>query len=158
MQLSYFADYSLRLLIYSAAHTDRWCTSDEIAQTFTVSRHHIVKVVHALARQGYLETQRGRGGGFRLAQPAARIVVGEVVRKNEPTLNVVECSDHDTNTCPLAQACGLKGALRKAQQAFFATLDGYSIADFVRRPEWKARVMAVSQVPARAAAAVRPGG
>ena len=145
MQLSYFADYSLRLLIYSAAHGDRWCTSDEIAQTFNVSRHHMVKVVNALQRQGYLETQRGRGGGFRLARPASSIIVGEVVRMNEPTLAVVECFAPETNTCPLAPACGLKGALRAASRAFFETLDGYSIADFVKRREWKARLIAVGQ-------------
>jgi Rrf2 family nitric oxide-sensitive transcriptional repressor len=150
MQLSYFTDYALRLLLYSAAHGERWCTSDEIAQTFDVSRHHIVKVVNALQRQGYLETQRGRGGGFRLARPASAITVGEVVRKNEATLAVVECFAPETNTCPLAPACGLKGALRAASQAFFERLDGYSIDDLVRRRRWKARLIAVSrQVAAR---------
>ena len=141
MQLSYFADYALRVLLYSAAHPERRCTSEEIAGAFSVSRHHIVKVVNALQHQGYLDTVRGRGGGFRLAQPAQQVNIGEVVRRNEATLAIVECFDRETNTCPLSVACGLKGVLRDAQQAFFATLDRYTLADLVTKPEWRARIL-----------------
>lgn len=141
MHLSYFSDYALRVLLYSGGRDRRWCTSEEVATTFGVSRHHIVKVVNALQHQGYLETMRGRGGGFRLARDAASVNIGEVVRRNEPSLAVVECFDRATNTCPLAPACGLKGALRAAADAFFTTLDRYSLADLLARPQWRAQIL-----------------
>src|ERR1043166_1592321 len=143
MQLSYFADYSLRVLIYAGAHRDRWCTSEEISASFGVSRHHIVKVVNALQHQGYLETVRGRGGGFRLAVAAESVNIGDVVRRNEPSLAVVECFDRATNTCPLTAACGLKGVLRAAPNAFFAVLDRCTLADLLARPQWSSRVLMV---------------
>jgi Rrf2 family nitric oxide-sensitive transcriptional repressor len=145
MQLSSFADYALRVLIFSAAHEDRWCTSDEVSESFGVSKHHIVKIVNALQHQGYLDTMRGRGGGFRLAQDATRVNIGEVIRRNEPTLALVECFDRETNTCPLAKACGLQGALRAASDAFFRTLDQYTLADMISRPQWNARVLSIAQ-------------
>ena len=46
---------------------------------------------------------------------------------------VVECFDPDANTCPIAPACGLKGALRHARQAFLDVLDEYSLARFLER-------------------------
>ena len=94
MQLNAFTDYSLRVLIYAAVRGDRCLTSD-VASAFGVSRHHVVKVVHRLQALGYLETTRGRTGGFRLAQPPDEIRVGDVVRRTEGTLALVESSFED---------------------------------------------------------------
>lgn len=140
MQLNSFTDYSLRVLIYAAVHHGRRCLTADVASAFGISRHHVVKVVHALQRLGYLETTRGRGGGFGLACAPESINVGDVVRRTEGTLALVECFDRETNTCPLIPACGLKGALRESFAAFFTVLDGYSLADLVREPRWTARV------------------
>ena len=145
MQLSFFADYSLRVLLYTAANGERWCTSDEVSASYRVSRHHIVKVVNALQHHGYLETVRGRGGGFRLAQSPEAVNIGEVVRRTESTLALVECFDPATNTCPLAPACGLKGVLREASTAFLAALDRYSLADLIRKPQWHARIVSIGR-------------
>ena len=144
MQINDFTDYSLRVLMYTAVHTDRRCTVDEVASAFGISRHHLVKVVHGLRRIGYLETHRGRTGGFRLARAPEQTRLGEVVRRTEGTLAVVECFDPRTNSCPLTRACGLKGALREALDAFLAVLDRHTLADLVAEPRWAARVVAVA--------------
>jgi Rrf2 family nitric oxide-sensitive transcriptional repressor len=156
MQLNDFTDYSLRVLIYAAARPDRLCATSAVAAAFGISRHHVVKVVHTLQQRGYLETTRGRGGGFRLAQPPERIRLSDVIRSTEGTLALVECFSRDENTCPLTAACGLKRALGDAFAAFFDTLDRWSLADIVGRPRWAARARLLhpaSIVPARTGAA-----
>jgi Rrf2 family nitric oxide-sensitive transcriptional repressor len=140
MQLNGFTDYALRVLIYAAVHRHQRCLTAEVATAFGLSRHHIVKVVNELQHLGYLETTRGRAGGFRLARAPHLIRVGEVVRHTEGSLAVVECFDRETNTCPLTRACGLKGALAEAFDAFFAVLDRHTLADLVAEPRWVARV------------------
>jgi Rrf2 family nitric oxide-sensitive transcriptional repressor len=141
MQLNVFTDYSFRVLIYAAVHSGRRCTAEEISIAFNISRHHIVKVVNGLQHLGYLETQRGRGGGFVLARAPKRIRLGEVVRQAEGSLAVAECFDRKTNTCPLARGCGLSGVLAEASDAFFAVLDRYTLADLVARPQWTTHVV-----------------
>ncbi|ODS58158.1 MAG: hypothetical protein ABS36_04540 [Acidobacteria bacterium SCN 69-37] len=138
MQLNDFSDYSLRVLVYAAARPDRRCATAEVASAFGISRHHVVKVVHTLQRLGYLETTRGRGGGFQLAHAPEAIRVGDVIRQTEGTLSLVECFD-DGSTCPLTPACGLKLALEEAFGAFFATLDRWTLADIIGQPRWIAR-------------------
>lgn len=140
MQLCLFTDYALRVLVYAAARPDARCLTADVAGAFRISRHHVVKVVNELQHLGYLTTVRGRSGGFTLALPPARIRIGEVVRRTEPTLALVECFDRDTNRCPLAGACGLNGILHEAFDAFLAVLDRYTLADLVARPLWVARV------------------
>ncbi len=136
MHLTQFSDYSLRLVIYLACRPERLVSAEEISQAFGVSRHHLVKVVQTLTELGVVAAQRGRGGGMRLAMAPAQIKVGWLMRHTEPHFHLVECFDPATNTCPIAPACGLKGALFRAQKAFLGVLDEYTIDDFLtRRPE-----------------------
>lgn len=140
MQLNMFTDYSLRVLVYAAARPDRQCETMAVAEAFGMSRHHIVKVVHTLQQLGYLDTVRGRNGGFRLALAPDQITIGEVIRRTEGTLALVECLDREVaSTCPLTPACGLKRALRDASDAFFAVLDRRTIADAIGQSRWATR-------------------
>jgi Rrf2 family transcriptional regulator, nitric oxide-sensitive transcriptional repressor len=142
MQLTRFSDYALRVLILAAARPDERHLTADVSTAFGISRHHLVKVVNELRHLGYIETIRGRDGGFRLARDPARIRIGDVVRDTEGT-TLVECFDKATNTCPLSGACGLKGALRDAFEAFMAVLDGRSLADLVEEPRWATKVLAI---------------
>jgi Rrf2 family nitric oxide-sensitive transcriptional repressor len=85
--------------------------------------------VHQLGQWGYLQCVRGRNGGFRLARSADEIFVGSVVRKTEDTLELVECFNSDTNSCPLISQCKLTRSLQKAVTSFMAELDALSIAE-----------------------------
>jgi Rrf2 family nitric oxide-sensitive transcriptional repressor len=145
-----FTDYSLRVLIYAAIHTNRRCVTSEIAAAFHISINHVIKVVHALQRFGYIETVRGRSGGFKLAKPPEHIRLGDVVRDTEGSLSLVECFDQTNNTCPLTHACGLQYALMEGFDAFFAVLDRYSLADLVSRPHWVERVVMLNPEPGNA--------
>jgi Rrf2 family nitric oxide-sensitive transcriptional repressor len=90
-------------------------------------------VVQRLVDEGLVSSTRGRGGGLRLNRPPEEINVGALVRATEPHLNLVECFDGETNTCPIDSACGLKRVLRDAQRAFLGVLDASTLADFVPR-------------------------
>ena len=70
---------------------------------------------------------------MRLAMPPSEINVGWLIRQTEPHLNLVECFDPATNTCPIAPACGLKGVLHRAQGAFLEVLDGYTLDNFLTK-------------------------
>ena len=133
MQLTRYSDLSLRVLIYLAVRPHALATVEEIAGAYGISRAHLMKVVHQLGRGGFLETVRGRGGGFRLAREPAEIAVGEVVRYCEGSMKLVECFDPTTSQCRIEPACGLRGVLEEALDAFLASLDRYTLEDLVAR-------------------------
>lgn len=139
MRLTSFTDYSLRVLLYAALHEDRRVTVAEIAQAYGISHHHLVKVAQLLAHSGFLDAERGRKGGLKLARASDRINVGAVVRATEPDFQLVECFDVATNACVIAPACDLKRALGEAQREFLRVLDGYTLADLVTKRRSKLR-------------------
>ncbi len=140
MRLSEYTDYTLRVLMYCAAHRDRLVTIGELAEAHGLSKNHLMKVVNDLARQGLLETTRGRGGGLRLLAEPERIRIGDVVRSTETDFRLVECFDPATNACSLSPRCRLKHLFDGALAAWFAALDGATLANLVPgRPATPAR-------------------
>jgi Rrf2 family nitric oxide-sensitive transcriptional repressor len=133
MRLTYFSDYSLRLMLYLAAHPNRLVPIQEVSRAYGVSQNHLVKVVQVLVARGLVASVRGRKGGLRLNRPAADINLGSLVRITEPDLNIVECFDRQANTCPIEPACGLKRVFANARDAFLGVLDACTLADFVPR-------------------------
>lgn len=129
MRLTAFTDFGLRALMRLAGEPDRIFTTDEIAREFAISRNHLTKVVRDLARAGFVVTQRGAAGGFRLARPAAAITLGEVVRALEERHSIVECFRADGGACVLAPRCRLKARLAVAREAFLHELDRSSLAE-----------------------------
>lgn len=129
MQLTLYSDYSLRVLIYLALRRDEIATITEISEAYGISRNHLVKVVHNLALQGFINTSRGKFGGMWLSREPARINVGDVVRHTEPNFDLVECFDAETNTCPINGLCSLKTVLNRAKRQFLKELDRYTLAD-----------------------------
>ena len=129
MKLTNYTNYALRCLQLAAVKAPDLVRVDDVANIHALSRPHIVKIVHELGKAGYLETVRGRGGGFRLGLDARDIVVGEVVRLTEGPLDVVECMNREVNTCALIDVCKLSIAMAKAADAFISVLDNLTIAD-----------------------------
>lgn len=129
LRLTSYTNYALRTLQMAALRSPALARVDDVVRVHRMPRPHVAKIVHELGRAGYLQTVRGRGGGFRLGRPANEIIVGDVVRLTEGALDVVECFNPETNTCPLIGVCKLSRAIQAATRAFMAVLDDLTIAD-----------------------------
>ncbi len=131
MRLTRYTDYSLRVLIYLGLQPERLSSIREIAEAYGISESHLMKVVQALGQTGYVATLRGRGGGLKLAKSPHEINLGEVVRKTEDDVALVECFAED-GACRIEAPCRLRHLLKEALEAFFAVLDRHSLADLLQ--------------------------
>jgi Rrf2 family nitric oxide-sensitive transcriptional repressor len=130
MRLTLSTDYALRTLIYVGVKGERLSTIAEIAESYGISKAHLMKVVNKLGQQGYINAVRGKGGGLRLARPPVQIGVGAVVRETEEDLAVMGCLA-EAGFCRLEGCCELRRALHDATLAFLKVLDGYTLADLL---------------------------
>ena len=141
MKLTSFSDYTLRVLMYLALDRERLATVPEIAAAYAISEHHLTKVAQHLVGLGLVESFRGRGGGIRLCVDPAEIRIGTVLRSTESDAPIVECLSGGREACAIAPVCRLTGALTRAFDALYATLDEYTLADLVRTPKGLSRIL-----------------
>jgi Rrf2 family transcriptional regulator, nitric oxide-sensitive transcriptional repressor len=134
VQLTRFTDYALRVLIFVGRQDGRICTMGEIALHYRISKEHLRKVIHKLAKLGYLDSRRGRAGGIVLSGDAASLRIGDVVLAMEEDLSIVDCHALD---CVLLPGCSLKAALDRGSHAFIATLNEVTLADLLHNPQMK---------------------
>jgi Rrf2 family nitric oxide-sensitive transcriptional repressor len=132
MRLTRFTDLALRVLMRLAVEEDELPTTREVAATMRVPYTHTAKVVAKLQHMGLVEARRGRGGGLALTPAGRNASVGSLVRDLEGPGDVADCDG--STPCPLLAACRLRGALRAAQEAFFASLDPLTLTDLVAAP------------------------
>lgn len=135
MQVTQFTDLGLRAVMRLAAEAGDRPTSKEIAAQLSVSYLHMTKVITRLAELGVIDARRGRGGGLAITELGRTAQVGWLVRRLEDhggSDEVIECEG--PNPCPLRFGCRLRSALRRAQDAFYASLDELTIEDLIRQP------------------------
>ncbi|WP_206608944.1 RrF2 family transcriptional regulator [Corynebacterium pseudopelargi] len=126
MQLKKSSDLSLQVLMFIAhLGPGQRTTAAAVAEALGASKAHVAKVVSTLASLQYLDSAKGRGGGIALMPDALDRSLGALIRQLEQG-EVVDCQ-----ACALSGACGLRGHLARAQEAFFASLDGVKIAEVV---------------------------
>lgn len=137
MRLTIFTDYTLRVLIYLGVHQHehRLTTISDVATAYGISENHLTKIVHHLAKQGYVETTRGKGGGMRLARAPEQVNLGDVVRGAEEDLAILECFQKNNTACPIGPSCALAEILAQAMRAFFDKLDSHTLADLLTQRE-----------------------
>jgi Rrf2 family nitric oxide-sensitive transcriptional repressor len=139
MRLLRSTDLALRVLMRLAVAGESSPTTREVAADMDVPYTHAAKVVAELQHRGLLAARRGRGGGLSVTEAGRTASVGGVVRAFEGAeggSDVVDCEGGGTGTppCPLRSDCLLRGALRRAQEAFYASLDPLTVQDMIGSP------------------------
>lgn len=130
--LSQTVEYSLRAIVWLAAHPDDPQTNQQIADATKVPAGYLSKVMQSLGRGRMVTAQRGKNGGFLLARAADKLSVLEVINTVEPIQRIRECplgiASHGTHLCPLHKR--LDGAMEMIENAFRDT----TIADILSEP------------------------
>lgn len=145
MQLTRHTEYALRVLIFLALQPkQKLIIMADIERHFVIPHNHLIKIVQRLAREDYVHTVRGKGGGLRLKRDAATIHLGEVVQDMENTLESIDC---EKPICPIHGLCDLKGMLNEASQAFIDTLNRHTLAEVIVNPKQIAAALNWVQSP-----------
>lgn len=129
MKLTTQTDYALRTLMFLATRTSRANVAD-VASLFGISVSHVAKVVNLLARDGYVRSTRGVGGGIELAMSPDEIFVGEVIERVEHDMHLLSCVGSD-DSCVIRSFCKLKDVLAQAERLQMEYLNSITLADVV---------------------------
>ncbi|APC91567.1 Nitrite-sensitive transcriptional repressor NsrR [Francisella sp. MA067296] len=100
----------------------------DLVNILNIKLNHATKIINKLSNLNYIKSYKGRFGGISISRATYSIKLSEIIRKLEP-MNIVECFNKDTITCPLIPNCKLKFILTQASNDFIARLENYTFAD-----------------------------
>jgi Rrf2 family protein len=92
------------------------------------------QILMQLKGAGYLESRRGKHGGYLLARPPENISIGQVIRLIDGPLAPIACvsqTAYERCTCPDEEHCGLRMLMLDVRNAITNILDRYTLADVV---------------------------
>jgi Rrf2 family protein len=137
MKLSKRGEYALRTIISLgiAAEVGRPLVQvAELAENDRLPVKFLEQIMQALKEAGFISSARGKFGGYRLARPATKITIGEVIRRLEGPLAPIGCvsqTAYEKCTCPDEEHCGLRMLMLDVRNAIAGILDRYTLADVV---------------------------
>lgn len=129
MRLTKLTSHAIRILIDCARADGQLVKVAEIAGRLDITQQNVFKIVHILAKAGFIEAMRGRHGGVRLARPAKDIGIGEVVRATEVTHVEVERGDAAAKSGSGNDGMDVNQILDDALVAFVSVLDKHTLED-----------------------------
>lgn len=137
MKLSKRGEYALRALIdFGIAHElgRPLLNVSELAEKERLPLKFLEQILMQLRTEGYIDTKRGKQGGYFLAKPAKEISLGKVIRLIDGPLAPIACvsqTAYERCTCPDEDHCGLRMLMLDVRNAIARILDRYSLADIV---------------------------
>jgi Rrf2 family protein len=104
----------------------------EIADRQNIPSNYLHQILVSLRLAGFVRSQKGPGGGYRLARAPHEITLGQVVRAMHGTIAPVTCvsiSDYMVCGCPHPDKCSLRASFREARDAMAEVLDHTTFGD-----------------------------
>ncbi len=97
--------YALRAMVDLATH-DGWISLGDVSERQNISRKYLEQVIALMHKAGYVESLRGKGGGYRLTRKPEDYTIGEILRAAEGSLAPVACLQcTNDEICPQVFDC-----------------------------------------------------
>ena len=130
LRITKLTDYATVVLSTLAEAPARVHSAAELAERARLELPTVSKVLKPLAHAGLVTSFRGASGGYRLARPAERIQLIEIVEAIEGKLGLTECSG-EHSSCEYEPHCGTRGHWHKVNEVIAGALRGVSLADML---------------------------
>jgi Rrf2 family protein len=132
--LSAKAKYGLKALLYLAQREgEGGVQGADIAKNQNIPKKFLDTILLELKNNGLLYSKKGKGGGYTLARPTAKIMVGQIVRILDGPLAPIPCvSDtayRPCTDCHDEDSCQIRRVMRKVRDATAEILDNTSLRD-----------------------------
>lgn len=130
MLYSKSAEYAIQAMIYLAEHETRGLAMvSTIAEAYDIPRHFLAKLVQSLTRDHLIKSFRGRNGGIKLARPAEKITLLQVIHAIEGPPPEPEMCVIGLDVCSDDVACPLHKQWRHIKDLVEETLHNQTLAD-----------------------------
>ena len=127
--------YALRVLIDLAQHSgDEYVSLKGIAERQGVSIKYLESIVATLSKANFVDSFRGKKGGYRLKESPDKYTIGSVLKLTEGTLAPVACLENcSTDECSRSNQCLTLSLWHKLDDIINQYLESVTLADLINK-------------------------
>ena len=145
MRITYKGDYTLKAVLDLAQnYKGGLVTINDMAKRIDAPVKFLEQVLLALKRGGFIESRRGRVGGYLLSRPPSKITVGEVVRYIDGPIEPIGCAQKGYADCADINKCVFKKLWQKVSKATSEVIDHVTFDQLVSQVDAGARELTYS--------------
>ena len=134
MRVSTKGRYAVRVIIDMAENGEtEFHPLHNLAERQKLSEKYLEAILGTLVKHQILEGARGKGGGYKLAKPAAEHTVWEILNVIETSMGPVECVDNGKSGCDRADICPTLPMWKTLEGIIHDYFSGITIEQLVRR-------------------------
>jgi Rrf2 family protein len=128
LKLTKKADYGLIALKHLAVNAPASSSAKEIAETYGIPAALLSKILQKLVKDGFLRSEHGTNGGYKLARDPREITAYEVIRTIDGPIFLTACfTEH--GYCVHTDKCTVRDPLQKVHEGILRLLASISISD-----------------------------
>ena len=141
MKITYRGDYALKAVLDLALHYEKeLVTIHDMAKRIDAPVKFLEQVLSELKKGGFVESRRGKIGGFLLSKAPDKITVGDVVRFIEGPLEPIACVKEGYSACRDVYKCVFKKIWQDVAQATSRIVDHVTFYDLAEQANARCRV------------------
>ena len=134
MKVSTKGRYALRVMLDLAQHKDQGFVSlKEIADRQKISMKYLETIVGILNRAGYVQSLRGKSGGYKLTRETEGYTIGSILKLTEGNMAPVTCIENGEPICEHAQECITLPLWRGLDKVIDEYLENITLADLLEQ-------------------------
>ena len=138
MKISTKGRYAIRVMLDLAEHENgEFVTLMDIAERQEISEKYLESIMAVLSKNGFVQSLRGKGGGYKLTRRPDQYTAGSILKVMEGSLAPVSCLDGEVNTCPRAAECRTIRMWQDFDRLVDEYFEGITLADLMN-PELEA--------------------
>jgi len=140
MRITYKGDYALKTLLdLSLNYGTGPVTIHALSEREDIPFKFLEQILLELKRGGFVESKRGKVGGYLLSRPPSQITLGSVIRYIDGPLEPLECIKRGYSDCDDINRCVFRGVWQEVNTAIKSIVDNVTFQDLVNRVHAKSR-------------------
>jgi len=132
MKVSTKGRYALRVMIDLAQHkNDGFVSLKEVAIRQDISMKYLEMIIGILNRAGYVQSLRGKRGGYKLSRNADEYTIGAILKLTEGSMAPVSCLQGGPDICERAGECMTLPLWKGLDKVIDDYLESISLEDLI---------------------------
>lgn len=134
MRITYKGDYALKTILDLALYYGNGPVAiHDLAKRQDIPLKFLEQILLELKKGGFVQSRRGKVGGYLLARHPSKIKLGEVIRFVDGEIGPIACVDKGYNGCREITGCVFRSIWKQISESTAKIIDNITFEDLAKK-------------------------